>query len=135
MKFIWHQDSCYMHPFHRPYLTGWIPLDDVSEENGTIYILRYSRAGVKTYIQHVQVPERGDMVGCFGKDPGVPLIVPAGSIARFSSCVVRRSGTNRTSRMRRVYLAQYSGEVILDLKGEKPCGEFEPFVMNGARVA
>lgn len=135
MKFGWHQDSGYVHPFHKPYLTCWIPLDDVNEENGTVYLLPYSRAGVRTYVQHVRDPESNDMVGYFGRDRGIPVIVPAGSIACFSSYVFHCSGANTTSRMRRVYLAQYSGEVILDVKGEKPWAEFEPFLKAGRNVA
>lgn len=135
MKFSWHQDSGYVHPFHKPYLTCWIPLDDVNEENGTVYLLPYSRAGIRTYVQHVRDPESNDMVGYFGSDRGIPVIVPAGSIACFSSYVFHCSGANRTSRARRVYLAQYSGEVILDVKGENPWAEFEPFLKGGRNVA
>ncbi len=39
MKFSWHQDSGYVPEPHTPYLTTWCALDDVSEDNGTIYIL------------------------------------------------------------------------------------------------
>src|SRR5262249_33676740 len=35
MKFAWHQDSGYVGHDHRPYLTCWCPLDDVTVENGT----------------------------------------------------------------------------------------------------
>ena len=45
MALGWHQDSGYL-PFEPPrYVTGWIPLDDVDETNGTIYVLPYGRAG------------------------------------------------------------------------------------------
>ena len=53
-----------------------------------------------------------DKVCYFGSDPGVPMTAPAGSIVAFSSVVIHRSGPNLTDRMRRVYLAQYSREVI-----------------------
>jgi ectoine hydroxylase-related dioxygenase (phytanoyl-CoA dioxygenase family) len=43
--------------------------------------------------------------------------VPAGSIACFSSTLFHRSGANTTDRMRRVYLAQYSAEPILNEDG------------------
>ena len=50
MKFSWHQDSGYVKWYdpttsHRPYVTCWCTLDDVSEENGTVYLLPHSRAG------------------------------------------------------------------------------------------
>ena len=44
-QFSWHQDSGYIPYDHRPYLTCWCTLDDVTEASGTIYILPYSRAG------------------------------------------------------------------------------------------
>jgi hypothetical protein len=39
MKFGWHQESGFIPYAHRPYLTCWIALDDVSEANGTVYLL------------------------------------------------------------------------------------------------
>ena len=38
-SFAWHQDSGYVHEDHEPYLTCWIALDDVTEENGSVYLL------------------------------------------------------------------------------------------------
>ena len=65
--------------------------------------------------------------------PGEPVIVPAGSIAVFSSVCFHRSGANRSPRMRRVYLAQYSPEPILNLKGE--IADFaEPLLRDGVKV-
>ena len=58
-----------------------------------------------------------DQVCYFGSDPGMPVTAPAGSIVCFSSVVIHRSGANTTDRMRRVYLAQYSAEPILNEDG------------------
>ena len=47
MKFSWHQDSGYVgYPDHKPYLTCWCALDDMSEENGTIYVMPFSHIGI-----------------------------------------------------------------------------------------
>lgn len=119
-SFSWHQDSGYVHEDHEPYLTCWIALDDVTEQNGSVYLLPYSRAGVRTYVKHTLDPATNDKVGYVGTDPGEPVVVPAGSIACFSSVVFHRSGPNLTDRMRRVYLAQYSGEPILSEDGSRP---------------
>lgn len=127
MKFSWHQDSGYIGHAHRPYLTCWCPLDDVSEENGTVYLLPYSRAGSKDLVPHVKDPETNDKVGYFGDDPGIPVIVPAGSIACFSSTVFHRSGFNKTDKMRRVYLAQYSAEPLMKADNSGPWFMAEPF--------
>lgn len=120
MKFGWHQDSGFIPYAHRPYLTCWIALDDVTEANGTVYLLPYSRAGTRDVVEHVREEETNDMVGYFGDDPGDPVLVPAGSIACFSSTVFHRSGPNTTDRMRRVYLAQYSSEPIPNDDGSGP---------------
>ena len=92
----------------RRYLTCWIALDDVSEANGTVYLLPYERAGTRDVVVHVRDEETNDMIGYFGDDAGDPVVVPAGSIACFSSTVFHRSGPNTTeqhpSRLRRPVL-------------------------------
>ena len=74
LKFAWHQDSGYvkynMPSYTRTYVTLWCALDDMSEENGTISVLPFSRAGTHEVIDHVKDPELNDLVGYFGDDPG-----------------------------------------------------------------
>jgi ectoine hydroxylase-related dioxygenase (phytanoyl-CoA dioxygenase family) len=134
MKFGWHQDSGFIPYAHAPYLTCWIPLDDVTEANGTVYLLPYSRAGTRDVVEHVRDEESNDLVGYFGDDPGDPVVVPAGSIACFSSTLFHRSGPNTTDHVRRVYLAQYSTEPILDDDGSAPRHLAEPFLVGGERA-
>jgi ectoine hydroxylase-related dioxygenase (phytanoyl-CoA dioxygenase family) len=126
MRFSWHQDSGFIPYAHRPYLTCWIALDDVSEANGTVYLLPYDRAGTRDAVEHVRDEETNDMVGYTGADPGDPVDVPAGSIVCFSSTVLHRSGPNTTDRMRRVYVVQYSAEPILTEDGTGPRHLAEP---------
>jgi len=113
LTFGWHQDGGFIDYAHPRYLTCWIALDDVTEENGTVYLLPYDRAGTRDVVEHVRDEATNDLVGYFGDDPGDPVVVPAGSIACFSSTLFHRSGANETDRPRRVYLAQYSTEPIL----------------------
>jgi ectoine hydroxylase-related dioxygenase (phytanoyl-CoA dioxygenase family) len=134
MKFGWHQDSGFIGYPHLPYLTCWIALDDVTEANGTVYLLPYSRAGTREVVQHVRDAETNDMVGYFGEDPGDSVSVPAGSIACFSSTLFHRSGPNTTDHVRRVYLAQYSAEPILNEDRSGPRHLAEPFLVAGNRV-
>lgn len=134
MKFGWHQDSGYVGYPHRPYLTCWCPLDDVNEANGTVYILPFSRAGTRTMVTHEKEAGTNDLIGYSGDDPGVAVIVPAGSIAVFSSVTFHRSGPNTTNGMRRVYLAQYSAEPIIR-PNDQVHSFAEPFLRDGARVA
>jgi ectoine hydroxylase-related dioxygenase (phytanoyl-CoA dioxygenase family) len=63
MRFGWHQDSGFIPYPHAPYLTCWITLDDVSEANGTVYLLPYARAGTRDVVAHVRDPETNDMIG------------------------------------------------------------------------
>lgn len=139
MKFSWHQDSGYVKWYdpttvHKPYVTCWCTLDDVSEENGTVYLLPHSRGGTKQrIINHIKEDGTNDLVGYKGDDPGDALIVPSGSIVAFDSLVLHRSGPNRTDRMRRIYLPQYSPTPILRPDG-KPWAMATPFLQNGANV-
>jgi ectoine hydroxylase-related dioxygenase (phytanoyl-CoA dioxygenase family) len=133
-SFAWHQDSGYIHERHEPYLTCWIALDDVNETNGAVYLLPFSQSGIRTYVRHVKDTGVNDMVGYFGAALGVPVEAPTGSIVCFSSVVFHRSGPNLTDRMRRVYVAQYSPQVILDQSGVKPWAGYEPFLASG-RIA
>ncbi|MGJ3242644.1 MAG: phytanoyl-CoA dioxygenase family protein [Opitutales bacterium] len=133
-KFAWHQDSGYVGFDHPPYLTCWLALDDVSVENGTVYVLPYDRApNGRDLVEHWQDPEMNDRVGYDGDDPGEPVIVPAGSIALFTSRTFHRSGPNLTNQMRRIYLLQYGKEPVIDPEGRFN-GLNVPFVKNGEIV-
>ena len=135
MTFSWHQDSGFIEYAHRPYLTCWIALDDMSEANGTVYVLPYGRAGTRDVVPHVRDEASNDLVGYAGGDPGDPVIVPAGSIVCFSSTLLHRSGANTTDRMRRVDVAQYSAEPILTADGSRPRMLAELLLLDGERVA
>lgn len=133
MTFSWHQDSGFVGYPHRPYLTCWAALDDVTEANGTVYLLPYSRAGTREVVPHVRDEQTGDLVGYSGGDPGDPVIVPAGSIACFSSTVLHRSGPNTTANLRCVYLAQYSAGPIMSADGRSLRHRAEPLPAGGTR--
>lgn len=139
MKFAWHQDSGYVKWYnpttqHRPYVTCWCTLDEVSEENGTVYLLPHSRGGTKSeIITHIKEDGTNDLIGYTGNDPGDPVIVPAGSIVAFDSFVFHRSGPNKTEKMRRIYLPQYSSSPIARPDG-KPWAMATPFLRNGVNI-
>jgi ectoine hydroxylase-related dioxygenase (phytanoyl-CoA dioxygenase family) len=65
----------------------------------------------------------------------VPAIVDAGSIVCFSSTVFHRSGPNTTDRLRRVYVAQYSPEPILNDDGDGPRHQAVPVLRAGRPAA
>jgi ectoine hydroxylase-related dioxygenase (phytanoyl-CoA dioxygenase family) len=134
MSFSWHQDSGFIPYPHRPYLTCWIPLDDVSEVNGTVHVLPFSRAGTRDVVEHHRDRETNDMIGYSGEDPGDAVAVPAGSIVAFSSTLLHRTGPNTSDRARRAYIAQYTAEPILSEDGSRPRHLAEPVVLAGRRV-
>ncbi|MBT8400727.1 MAG: phytanoyl-CoA dioxygenase family protein [Rhodothermia bacterium] len=132
--FSWHQDAGYVDGLPvPPYVNTWIALDDVSEDNGTIYILPYSKAGTRERVEHKVDPDTGDRIGYFGDETGVPVVAPAGSIAVFSSTSFHRSGSNRTPNRRRAYALQFAREVVHRDDGSV-MGLEEWFLRNGKRV-
>lgn len=132
--FSWHQDAGYVDGLPvPPYVNAWIALDDVSEENGTVYLLPYEAAGTRERVEHTVDEKTGDRVGYFGDHPGIPVVAPAGSIAVFSSTTFHRSGPNVSGRPRRAYALQFASSVVHEEDGST-MGLTEPFLKNGKRV-
>ena len=134
-SFAWHQDSGYVPFAPPPYVSCWCTLDDVTEENGTVYLLPYDRAGTRDRVEHIKDPATNDLVGYHGDDPGDPVVAPAGSIAVFSSTVFHCSGANTSQGIRRIFLPQYSAAPILNAEGTAPMYIAEPLLVNGIRAA
>lgn len=134
IRFSWHQDSGYLGFFHRPYVTVWAAVDEMTEENGTAFILPFSTIGIRTLVEHIRDESTGDKIGYFGTEKGIPAVVPAGSLIVFSSVSFHCSGANTTDRMRRAYVTQYSAEPIYD----PATGELKhlavPFLKDGMRT-
>ena len=114
MTFSWHQDGGWFTPDCPPYVSLWVAVADMTEENGPIYVLPPSRLDRRGWVKHRLDPVTNDRIGYEGPDPGEPVFVPAGSIAVFSHQTLHRSGANTTKNLRRSYLAQYSCAPILN---------------------
>lgn len=115
--FQWHYDSQWCDDDckanYRQYLSAWVALDDVSEENGTLRMLPYApggdggthRARAANYpgINALASPldDGGDL-------EGRPLTMKAGSVAFFSDVVLHCSGPNFTDVERRAWMPQFS---------------------------
>jgi ectoine hydroxylase-related dioxygenase (phytanoyl-CoA dioxygenase family) len=134
ISFSWHQDSGYLGFPHRPYVTVWAAVDDMTLENGTAFVMPFSTIGVKTLVEHIRDPQTGDKTGYFGKEPGIPAVVPAGSIVVFSSLTFHRSGANTTDKMRRAYVTQYSPEPIYAQNSEELMHLGVPFIDDGRKL-
>ena len=141
LPFGWHQDSGYVvgngGPVdHAPYLTCWCPLDDVTIENGTVRVLPFDEVPLSRdwILPHERQPGSNDLVGYKGNAEGVAVEVPAGSVVAFSSRLLHATGANRTPNMRRVYLAQYTPEVMLNPGTRRLRRNAVPLVLDGKQV-
>jgi ectoine hydroxylase-related dioxygenase (phytanoyl-CoA dioxygenase family) len=141
LPFGWHQDSGYVvgngGPVdHAPYLTCWCPLDDATAENGAVRVLPFSDVPLSRdwILPHERQAETNDLVGWKGNEEGKVLEVPAGSVVAFSSHLLHTTGANMTDKMRRVYLAQYTPEVMLNTGTRKLRRNAVPLVLDGEQV-
>ena len=136
-SFAWHQDSGYSvyqggAARHKPYITFWIALDDMSVANGTISVLPFSRAASRELVEHVWVDEQNAMVGYQGDDPGDPVEVAAGTLVAFSSFLFHRSSANTTDKPRRSYFIAYTPELFTHAEVSKGIySSGEPLLING----
>ena len=132
--FGWHQDSGYLLGTpHKPYLSLFCAVDNLTEENGCLRVLPYSRAESRSVVKHVKDRQTNDFVGHEGSDPGVALTVEAGGIIVMSSVMFHCSGTNLTDNSRRAFPISYSPEPITDAKGNL-WNMAIPFLENGINV-
>jgi ectoine hydroxylase-related dioxygenase (phytanoyl-CoA dioxygenase family) len=141
MAFSWHQDSGYVvgnggPADHKPYLTCWCALDDTTAANGTVRLIPFSQAPATRdgIVPHHRQAGSNDLVGWTGEDEGVTVEVPAGSVVAFSSLVLHATGPNATPHMRRVYLAQYTAEPMLDPGSPHLRRDAVPFLRRGTQV-
>lgn len=137
LPFSWHQDSGYVvgnggPPDHAPYLTCWCPLDDATEENGTVRLIPGShRNGI---LPHDRQPGTNDLVGAPAESQGMLVEAKAGDVVAFSSLTLHATGANRSDKARRVYLAQYTSEAMLNPGTKQLRRNAIPVVQCGERV-
>jgi ectoine hydroxylase-related dioxygenase (phytanoyl-CoA dioxygenase family) len=138
LPFGWHQDSGYVvgnggPADHAPYLTCWCPLDDATVANGTVRVLPFSRVpdSGRGILPHQRQAQTNDLVGWTDDSGAVTLEVPAGSIVAFSSLLLHATGANRTDKLRRVYLAQYTREVMLNPGTRQLRNNAVPLLLKG----
>lgn len=137
LPFSWHQDSGYVvgnggPADHAPYVTCWCPLDDATVENGTVRLIPGShRNGI---LPHDRQPGSNDLVGAPADVEGVVVEAKAGDIVAFSSLLLHATGANRTERPRRVYLAQYTSEAMLNPGTKQLRRNAIPLLQGGDQV-
>jgi ectoine hydroxylase-related dioxygenase (phytanoyl-CoA dioxygenase family) len=112
-EFPWHQDNGYTFIEPQQYLTLWIPLVDVDEENGCPWIAPdVHRSGT---LEHWLTP-----IGykCLETcDDAVPVPGKAGDVIAFSSLAPHRTGPNlKKGSVRKAYILQYAPEGAFTIK-------------------
>ena len=152
--FPWHQDSGYNvyrggAERHRPFVTLWLALDDITHANGAISLLPWSVVGGGELLEHRWDEATESWIGYDGDEHGVEIEVPAGSIVCFSSLSLHRSAPNTTDRPRRSYVMAYTPTLfrrasdLSDVRGGtqvdlRSAGNIfsdgNPFLLDGRRV-
>ncbi|HCK11151.1 MAG: hypothetical protein CME21_20220 [Gemmatimonadetes bacterium] len=111
----WHQDNAYYnaHALSKTRMSVWIPMVDVDEENGCLWVVPGSHTGgVKEHGQYGgQCPKSmgpADMVA----EGAIPCAVKAGSILLFRSDLWHHSKGNGTDRVRRAFIVSYQEATV-----------------------
>jgi ectoine hydroxylase-related dioxygenase (phytanoyl-CoA dioxygenase family) len=136
-EFPWHQDNGYTFIEPQQYLTLWIPLVDVDEDNGCPWIAPgRHREGTRAHWP-TSVGLR-----CFeAVADAVPMPARAGDVVAFSSLTPHRTGPNRRpGHVRKAYILQYApdGAVAWPFDGsperqDHPQRQF--MIMSGGRIS
>lgn len=141
LPFGWHQDSGYVvgnggPAEHLPYLTCWCPLDDATAANGTVRLIPFSAApqAELAILPHQRQPQTNDLIAAVDAAGMRTVECRAGSIVAFSSRLLHSTGPNQTPQLRRVYLAQYTAEAMLDPGTRQLRHNAVPLVRNGEQV-
>lgn len=140
MSFGWHQDSGYVvgnggPPDHLPYLTCWCPLDDATAENGTVRLIPFSaNPRSRDILPHERQPKSNDLVAQADVAQMRTVEASAGSVVAFSSRLLHSTGPNLSSRLRRVYLAQYTAEAMLNPGTRHLRNNAVPLLWHGEQV-
>jgi ectoine hydroxylase-related dioxygenase (phytanoyl-CoA dioxygenase family) len=105
VEFPWHRDGQYEmwktpdQSVPLPYLSAWVALDDVSEENGA---LRFKKNEQESFGPDIDVASIRD------EDDDDIATMNAGSVVFFMSDVLHASGKNMSEETRRAWMPQYS---------------------------
>jgi ectoine hydroxylase-related dioxygenase (phytanoyl-CoA dioxygenase family) len=115
---LWHQDSGYAFTLPQHYLTFWVPLVDVDEENGCPWIAPgLHKVGT---LEHW---ETDIGYACLKDFSGaVPVPAKAGDAIVFTSLTPHMTGPNRrTGTVRKAYVLQYcvDGAVVVSADGQR----------------
>ena len=85
-------------------------------------------------LPHNRQPGTNDLVGAPAETEGLIIEAKAGDVVAFSSLTLHATGANRSDRPRRVYLAQYTPEAMLNPNTRQLRRNAIPLVQGGEQV-
>jgi ectoine hydroxylase-related dioxygenase (phytanoyl-CoA dioxygenase family) len=131
--FPWHQDTGYTFTLPQHYLTCWVPLVDVTIDNGCPWLL--PRMHVHGTLKHWWTDVGWRCVD-EAVDP-VPVEAKVGDVICFTSLAPHRTGPNVTDGVRKAYILQYCAEGTTAFTPSLQNDESRQFVVtrSGAPVA
>ena len=112
-KFAWHQDSGYVGYEHKTYLSIWIALCDVSENNGALRILPKNIENNVKIEKHIWSEQSSDLKMEVDENKTITCAIKEGGVILFSSRTPHASYPNKSDQKRPAYLCQYSSELII----------------------
>ncbi len=111
MEKTYHQDSAYFHIEPMALATAWVALDDVTLENGCLWVVPGSHVGgVKDHSEAWMVGDREDKKvpdSEIDREREQPILLKAGDCSFHHSLVLHRSGPNNTEGRRRGLATHY----------------------------
>lgn len=120
-SFPFHQDNGYVFIEPQVYLTCWIPLVDVDENNGCPWVVPgLHRSGT---LAHETTGLGYEIFTKHEHEISVPA--KAGDIVVFSSLTPHKTGPNLTSTTRKAYILQYAPDGIVVRKSEDDPGTLQ----------
>eukprot|EP01117_Protostelium_nocturnum_P013547 TRINITY_DN5060_c0_g1_i1.p1 TRINITY_DN5060_c0_g1~~TRINITY_DN5060_c0_g1_i1.p1 ORF type:complete len:312 (+),score=101.53 TRINITY_DN5060_c0_g1_i1:32-967(+) len=121
--FPYHQDREYLEEEDKKslglYVSCWIALDEMTEENGALYVVPYEKDEESTEEGFLEKHKRkgnlyqekefyqNNWEENLEDEKEIPLSIPSGSMIILSSHVLHRSGNNISNQFRRAYMPQY----------------------------
>ena len=133
----YHQDSAYFPLAPQEVVTCWTAMDDVTIENGCMYVIPGShRSGILNHDQPWVVGDRKDMQvpdALIPWEQEVPLTLSAGGCSFHHGILLHRSGANTTSTSRRGLAVHYISGSVRWIDMKKPAPEFP--VLRGRDTA
>ena len=111
----WHQDNAYYnaHASSETRMSTWIPLVDVDEENGCLWVVPGShKGGVKEHGQYGGQCPKSMGPEDMEAEGAIPCPVEVGAILLFSSDLWHHSKGNATDQIRRAFIVSYQEATV-----------------------